>query len=125
MAYVKFIPSCQGLDSHFSRKRFPSMMAFGNIVSSKHTLASVELIPSARARRTRNLYFARASRTLVLTSATLLFALGAALPPAAAQTPRHPLDGLTAPEYWTSYEVLQASGKVNAKTRYPLVQLKE
>jgi len=43
----------------------------------------------------------------------------------AAQTPAHPLDGLTAQEVWTAYQVLQASGKVDAKTRYPLVQLKE
>lgn len=41
------------------------------------------------------------------------------------QTPKHPLDGLTVPEIWTAYEVLQASGKVDAKTRYPMVQLKE
>ena len=45
--------------------------------------------------------------------------------PTAAQTAKHPLDGLTGPEYWTAYEVLQASGKVDAKTRYPMVQLKE
>ncbi|HEV2315441.1 MAG TPA: primary-amine oxidase [Candidatus Acidoferrales bacterium] len=43
----------------------------------------------------------------------------------AAQTPKHPLDGLTASESWTAYEVLQASAKVDAKTRYPMVQLRE
>ena len=42
-----------------------------------------------------------------------------------AQSPQHPLDGLTAPEIWTAYQVLQASTKVDAKTRYPMVQLKE
>lgn len=42
-----------------------------------------------------------------------------------AQSPKHPLDGLTAQEIWNAYEVLQASGKVDAKTRYPSVQLKE
>jgi primary-amine oxidase len=41
------------------------------------------------------------------------------------QSPEHPLDGLTASEIWTAYEVLQASEKVDAKTRYPMVQLKE
>lgn len=42
-----------------------------------------------------------------------------------AQSPRHPLDGLTAPEHWTAYQVLQSSGKVDAETQYPMVQLKE
>lgn len=45
--------------------------------------------------------------------------------PTAAQAPKHPLDGLTGSEHWTAYEVLHASGKVDAKTRYPMVQLKE
>jgi primary-amine oxidase len=101
------------------------MMAFGKIVSSKHILASLEIISGSGARQARILTPAHFWNTLVLCSAALLLSLVTALPPAAAQTPRHPLDGLTAPEYWTSYEVLQASGKVNAKTRYPLVQLKE
>jgi primary-amine oxidase len=46
-------------------------------------------------------------------------------PTSKAQNPKHPLDGLTGPEYWTAYEVLRASGKVDADTRYPMVQLKE
>jgi primary-amine oxidase len=41
------------------------------------------------------------------------------------QSPQHPLDGLTAPEIWTAYEVLQASHKVGADTRFPMVQLHE
>ena len=41
------------------------------------------------------------------------------------QSPKHPLDGLTAPEIWIAHEVLQASKKVDAETRYPMVQLKE
>jgi len=45
--------------------------------------------------------------------------------PARAQTSKHPLDGLTASEHWTVYEVLQASGKVDAKTRYPTIRLNE
>jgi primary-amine oxidase len=101
------------------------MMAFANFVPSKDALAFGELLPGSRERETRTFLLARVWKTLVLCSATLLLSLAAALPPAAAQTPHHPLDGLTAPELWTSYEVLQASGKVNPKTRYPLVQLKE
>ena len=41
------------------------------------------------------------------------------------QGSRHPLDGLTAPEIWTAYEVLHQAGKVDEKTQYPMVQLKE
>lgn len=41
------------------------------------------------------------------------------------QGTKHPLDGLTGAEMWTAYEVIQASGKVDAKTRFPMVQLKE
>jgi primary-amine oxidase len=101
------------------------MTANANFVPSKHALAFNELLPGLPARETRTIILTRVWKTLVLCSAMLLLSLVAALPPAAAQTPRHPLDGLTAPELWTSYEVLQASGKVNPKTRYPLVQLKE
>ena len=43
----------------------------------------------------------------------------------AAQTPQHPLDGLNTQEYWTVYEVLQASGKMDADTSYASVQLHE
>src|SRR5580658_9070875 len=41
------------------------------------------------------------------------------------QSAKHPLDGLTASEIWTAYEVLQASHKVDADTRFPMVQLHE
>jgi primary-amine oxidase len=41
------------------------------------------------------------------------------------QSPKHPLDGLTSREIWSAQEVLQASGKVDEKTQYPMVQLKE
>ena len=43
----------------------------------------------------------------------------------AAQTPAHPLDALTATEYWTVFEVLKASGKVDQQTRYPAINLQE
>jgi primary-amine oxidase len=46
-------------------------------------------------------------------------------PPMWSQSPKHPLDGLTASEIWTAHEVLQASRKVDADTRFPLVQLHE
>jgi Cu2+-containing amine oxidase len=48
-----------------------------------------------------------------------------AAPVANAQSASHPLDGLTASEIWTAYEVLQASHKVDADTRFPMVQLHE
>ncbi len=47
------------------------------------------------------------------------------LPPVWSQTPKHPLDGLTPSEIWTAYEVLRASNKVDADTRFPMVQLNE
>ncbi len=56
-------------------------------------------------------------------AACVLFALAAI--PAVGQGPRHPLDGLTAPEYWAVHDALKASGHPDAKTRYPLVSLPE
>jgi primary-amine oxidase len=43
----------------------------------------------------------------------------------AADVPKHPLDGLTADEYWAVSETLNASGHVNSKTRYPFITLHE
>ena len=37
---------------------------------------------------------------------------------ASAQLPVHPLDGLSAREHWTIYDVLVASGKTDTTTRY-------
>lgn len=54
--------------------------------------------------------------------AVVVFALSQPVWP---QNAKHPLDGLTAPEEWTAYEVIQVSGKVDAKTRYTMIQLKE
>jgi primary-amine oxidase len=45
--------------------------------------------------------------------------------PSYAQSPKHPLDGLTGPEHWTAFETIKASGKTDSKTRFPLVLLKE
>lgn len=42
-----------------------------------------------------------------------------------AQTPSHPLDGLTAREYWAVYDTMKASSYVDAKTRYPFITLRE
>jgi primary-amine oxidase len=53
----------------------------------------------------------------------VLFTMVAA--PMAAQTAKHPLDGLTAPELWAAIDALKASGHVDAKTRYPLITLHE
>jgi primary-amine oxidase len=43
-----------------------------------------------------------------------------------AQTPSHPLDALTAQEYWTVLDTLQASGHdVDSDTRFPFITLRE
>jgi primary-amine oxidase len=42
-----------------------------------------------------------------------------------AQTPVHPLDGISAREHWATYEVLQASGKLDSTFRLLYVGLKE
>lgn len=55
-------------------------------------------------------------------AATVMFAM---VQPMWSQKPKHPLDGLTATEMWTVFDVLQSSGKVDLKTRFPMVQLKE
>jgi primary-amine oxidase len=60
-----------------------------------------------------------------LTAVAAAFAIFAVLPAANAQSSSHPLDGLTAPEVWAAAAVLHASGKVDDKTRYPMIQLKE
>ena len=62
------------------------------------------------------------ARTVVAGSA---LAILAAVPGANAQNINHPLDGLTASEIWTAYDTLQASHKVDANTRFPMVQLHE
>ena len=41
--------------------------------------------------------------------------------PTAAQTAKHPLDGLTVEEYWAVYETMKASGHVDSKSRYDVV----
>ena len=61
------------------------------------------------------------ARFVWLTVAVCLFTMRGA----AAQTPAHPLDALTAEEYWTVFEVLKASGKVDPQTRYPAINLQE
>jgi primary-amine oxidase len=62
-------------------------------------------------------------RTFMVGIAAL--AILVAAPVANAQSASHPLDGLTASEIWTAYETLQASHKVDADTRFPMVQLHE
>lgn len=59
-----------------------------------------------------------------LTPLLLVFGLTA---PAAvsAQSPRHPLDGLTLTEHWVVYDVLRDSGRIDTKSRYAGVSLRE
>jgi primary-amine oxidase len=53
----------------------------------------------------------------------VFFAMVAA--PMPAQTAKHPLDSLAAPEYWVIYNALKASGHIDAHTRFPLINLRE
>jgi primary-amine oxidase len=56
----------------------------------------------------------------------LTLLLGVAIPPgASAQSVRHPLDGLTATEYWSVFDTLLASGHADSATRYPFITLRE
>jgi primary-amine oxidase len=61
----------------------------------------------------------------IISVSTVLVTIAAASLPIHAQSPKHPLDGLTASEIWTAYDVLQAAHKPDDDTRYPMVQLKE
>jgi Cu2+-containing amine oxidase len=55
-----------------------------------------------------------------------VFLLLAALPIGVpAQSARHPLDGLTASEYWSVLDTLRASGHADRNTRFPFVTLRE
>jgi len=68
---------------------------------------------------------AHANRRTMCNGVVLTALLVWAVAPASAQNPKHPLDGLTAPEHWAVYETLKASGKTDAKTGFPLIQFKE
>jgi len=68
---------------------------------------------------------AHANRRTMCNRVVLTALLVWAVVPASAQNPKHPLDGLTAPEHWAVYETLKASGKTDAKTGFPLIQFKE
>ncbi len=57
-------------------------------------------------------------------AAALILLLAAARLPGAETRP-HPLDALTAPEYWAVYEALKSSGRVDAATRYAGITLHE
>jgi primary-amine oxidase len=53
------------------------------------------------------------------------FALFVAGTPAAAQNVQHPLDPLSFQEYWTVLEALREAGRVNAETRFSIVNLRQ
>ncbi len=59
----------------------------------------------------------------LLTAAVL--AAGSLVSIATAQTPRHPLDGLSAKEHWAIYDAMLASGKTDSTTKYLYVALHE
>jgi primary-amine oxidase len=61
-----------------------------------------------------------------LAAAAFFFALVAGLAVSvSAQSAKHPLDGLTAPEHWAILDALRASGHTDKNTRYPLITLRE
>ena len=71
--------------------------------------------------------FQRAQRwrmAIVVAAGCVSWLVLAALP-AAGQMPKHPLDALTAPEYWAIYETMKASGKLADHARVTLVNLHE
>lgn len=70
---------------------------------------------------TNSFAFFRTWALTAIVGAVALAILGTPL--AAAQSVSHPLDGLTPSEIWTAYDTLQAAHKVNADTRFPMVQL--
>jgi primary-amine oxidase len=47
------------------------------------------------------------------------------VPSAAGQAARHPLDALTAKEYWAVYDVLRAAGRTDTATRFAGITLRE
>jgi primary-amine oxidase len=57
-----------------------------------------------------------------LHAAALLLATAAAV---AAQAPTHPLDGLSAAEHWTAYEVIRASGEISDDANFLFASLNE
>jgi primary-amine oxidase len=62
----------------------------------------------------------------MLSALPALLAAGVALAvPVAAQSPSHPLDGLSAKDHWAVYDALLASGKTDSTTRYLYVALHE
>jgi primary-amine oxidase len=63
---------------------------------------------------------------LALAAAAFSFALVAGFAVSvSAQSAKHPLDGLTAPEHWAILDALRASGQTDKNTRYPLITLRE
>jgi primary-amine oxidase len=55
----------------------------------------------------------------------LIASLTLAVRAGAGPSPTYPLDALTAPEYWTVYETMKASGRLEAGARFTLVNLHE
>ncbi len=60
-------------------------------------------------------------KSAILAHTCSLALLAMVATPTAAQTAKHPLDGLTVEEYWAVYETLKGSGHVDSKSRYDVV----
>jgi primary-amine oxidase len=71
---------------------------------------------------TPNLRARSASRAVLLVS---ILAAAASVPRDARAQAAHPLDGLTAQEYWTVFEALKSSGHVDKESRYTSINLRE
>jgi len=63
------------------------------------------------------------ARTLAAACTVVWLMIAAA--PAAGQSAKNPLDGLTATEYWAVYETIKGSGHLEADARFPLINLRE
>ena len=68
---------------------------------------------------------ARGLMAAILATACCLGMFGILASPALGQSPKDPLDALTATEYWTVYETMKSSGHVEADARFPLIYLRE
>jgi primary-amine oxidase len=73
----------------------------------------------------KSLYNVHALKSVRVATVFSFFLLVALADSVSAQSAKHPLDGLTAPEYWAILRAMEVSGHLDSKTRFPLIQLRE
>ena len=71
------------------------------------------------------LRLARGLTAAILAAACCVGMFGILAKPAAGQSAKNPMDGLTATEYWAVYETIKGSGHLEADARFPLINLRE